>query len=87
MRAARGLVLDAPEHAGHGTWHMRGSFRSPWLRRPIPVELQMWPRFGAWTKVVLQPRSRVRPGRRYFRTGHRALDALTARLNSELPRE
>ena len=78
-------VLDAPECAGSGTWHMRGCLRSAWLGRPIRVELQLWPRLGAWTKVSLQPRSRVHVGRLYFRKGHRALDALTARLDSELP--
>ena len=85
VHAARGLVLDAPECAGSGTWHMRGCLRSAWLGRPIRVELQLWPRLGAWTKVSLQPRSRVHVGRLYFRKGHRALDALTARLDSELP--
>lgn len=83
--AARGLVLDAPEFAGSGTWHMRGWMRSAWLGRPIRVELQLWPRLGAWTKISLQPRSRVHVGRLYFRKGHRVLDALTARLDSELP--
>jgi len=82
----RGLVVDPPECEGGGTWHMRGRLRSAWLRRPIPVELQMWPRLGSWTKVSLQPQRRVHLGRRYFRMGHRALDALTECLDSELPR-
>jgi hypothetical protein len=85
-QAARRLVLDTPECEGSGTWLMRGSLRSAWLGRRIPVELQLWPRFGAWTKVSLQPRRRVHVGWRYFRNGHRALDELAARLNSELPR-
>jgi hypothetical protein len=84
--ATRRLVLDAPECAGSGTWHMRGWLRSAWLGRPIPVELQLWPRLGAWTKMSLQPQRRVHVGWLYFRIGHRALEALTARLNSELPR-
>ena len=84
--AVRRLVLDAPECAGSGTWHMRGRLRSAWLGRSIPVELQLWPRLGAWTKMSLQPQRRVRVGWLYFRNGHRALEALTARLNSELPR-
>ena len=82
----RALVVDAPECEGGGTWRMRGRLRSAWLRRPIPVELQIWPRFGSWTKVTLQPQRPVHLGRRYFRRGHRALDALTERLDSELPR-
>jgi hypothetical protein len=48
------------------------------------VELQLWPRLGAWTKVNMQPQRRVRVGRRYFRLGHRALDGLIERLENEL---
>ncbi|MDP9331984.1 MAG: hypothetical protein M3Q30_01545 [Actinomycetota bacterium] len=78
------LLLEAPSFEPSGTWRLRGSLRSPWLRRWIPVELQLWPRLGAWTKVSLEPQRFVRPGRRYFRNGHRTLDALTARLTTEL---
>jgi hypothetical protein len=81
---SRQLLLEAPSFEPSGTWRLRGSLRSPWLRRWIPVELQLWPRLGAWTKVSLEPQRGVRPGRRYFRNGHRTLDALTARLTTEL---
>jgi hypothetical protein len=81
---SRRLRLEAPSSEPSGTWRLRGSLRSPWLRRWIPVELQLWPRLGAWTKVSLEPQRCVRPGRRYFRNGHRTLDALTARLTTEL---
>jgi hypothetical protein len=84
VRATRHLNLDAPQRERSGTWRMCGSLRSPWLRRNIDIELQLWPRLGAWTKVSLQPQRRVHIGRRYFRTGHRALDALTERLDEEL---
>jgi hypothetical protein len=84
VRATRHLVLDAPQRERSGTWRMYGSLRSPWLRRGIDVELQLWPRLGAWTKVSMQPRRRVHIGRHYFRVGHRALDALTERLGDEL---
>ena len=84
VRVSRQLVLEAPSLERSGTWRLRGSLRSPWLRRWIPVELQLWPRLGAWTKVSLEPRRRVRTGRRYFNRGHRTLDALTARLSTEL---
>jgi hypothetical protein len=63
---------------------MSGWLGSPWLRRPIRVELQLWPRLGAWTKVSMQPQRRVRVGRRYFRLGHRTLDRLVERLEQEL---
>jgi len=84
VRVSRQLVVEAPKFESSGTWRLRGSLRSPWLRRRIPVELQLWPRLGAWTKVTLQPQRRVRLGRRYFANGHRALDTLTDRLNTEL---
>jgi hypothetical protein len=84
VRATRRLELETPQRDRSGTWRMYGSLRSPWPRRPIGVELQLWPRLGAWTKVSMQPQRRVHVGRAYFRMGHRALDALTARLESEL---
>ena len=86
VNVSRQLLLEAPRFEPSGTWRLRGSLRSPWLRRWIPVELQLWPRLGAWTKVSLEPQRFVRPGRRYFRNGHRTLDALTARLTTELHR-
>jgi hypothetical protein len=84
VRVSRRLLLEAPRFEPSGTWRLRGSLRSPWLRRWIPVELQLWPRLGAWTKVSLEPQRFVRPGRRYFSNGHRTLDALTTRLTAEL---
>ena len=84
VRVTRQLVLEAPKFESNGTWRLHGSLRSPWLRRRIPVELQLWPRLGAWTKVSLEPQRRVRLGRRYFNNGHRALDTLTDRLHTEL---
>jgi hypothetical protein len=84
VRVSRRLVLEAPSLEPSGTWRLRGSLRSPWLGRRIPVELQLWPCLGAWTKVSLEPQRVVRPGRRYFRNGHRTLEALTTRLSTEL---
>lgn len=84
VRASPRLVLEAPNLEPSGTWRLRGSLRSPWLRRWVPVELLLWPRLGAWTKVSLEPQHRVRPGRRYFSNGHRTLDELTALLMTEL---
>ncbi len=84
VRVTRRLVLEAPSFESSGTWRLRGLLRSPWLRRWIPVELQLWPRLGAWTKISLQPQRHVHLDRRYFNNGHRSLDALTARLTEEL---
>lgn len=77
---ARRLLLDAPRQDAHGTWRLRGRLRSPGRARAIPVELLLWPHLGAWTKMTLEPQRRVLCGRRYFRSGHRVLDRLTAEL-------
>jgi hypothetical protein len=84
VHVARRFVLEEPHYAASGTWQAHGRLRTRWLRRSIPVDLQLWPYLGAWTKVCLQPQRRVHAGRRYFRHGHRALDLLTARLVGEL---
>jgi hypothetical protein len=84
VRVTRQLVLEAPRFEASGTWRLHGWLRSPWLHRWIPVELELWPRLGAWTKLSLEPQRRVRPGSRYFATGNRVLDTLTARLTAEL---
>jgi hypothetical protein len=86
VHATRRLVLDPPQDEGNGTWRISGCLRGPLLYRPIPIELHLWPRLGAWTKLNMTPQRRVHAGRRYFRVGNHALDALTELLNSELRR-
>ena len=85
VRAEGRLHLGAPQADASGTWRIPGWLHSSWLRRPIGVELQLWPRLGAWTKVSMQPHRRVRAGPCYFRLGHRALDGLIERLDRALP--
>lgn len=79
------LVLEAPRRDAAGTWRVRGRLRSPWRARSIPVELLLWPRLGAWTKLAVEPQRNVHVGRCYFRSGNRVLDTLTERLRRELP--
>jgi hypothetical protein len=86
VRVARNLFLEEPHYSASGTWHVRGRLRSRWLRRSIPIELDLWPHLDAWTKLSLEPQRRVHAGRRYFRKGHRDLDTLTNRLIGELDR-
>ena len=71
-------------HEPLGLWRMDGSLRSPWRVRSIPVELSLWPRLGAWTKLALEPQRDVHVGRRYFSTGQRVLDAFCGRMIREL---
>jgi hypothetical protein len=84
VEIANRLVLEAPRRDEAGTWRLRGRLRSPGRLRRLPVELLLWPRLGAWTKISLEPVRDVHVGRRYFRSGHRVLDSLTARLMDEL---
>jgi hypothetical protein len=84
VRVTCRLTLEAPENGASDMWQMRGWLRRSRVGRRIRVDLQMWPVLGAWTKLTLEPQRRVHLGLRYFRTGHRALDDLTARLGREL---
>jgi hypothetical protein len=85
MRIVRRLVLRRPRIDRAGTWRMPGELRSPWRARSIPIELVLWPRLDAWTRLSLEPQRGVHVGRRYFRSGHRVLDVLCGRLIRELP--
>jgi hypothetical protein len=85
MRIVRRLTLGRPRVDPAGTWRMPGELRSPWRARSIPIELVLWPRLDAWTRLSLEPQRGVHVGRRYFRSGHRVLDVLCRRLIGELP--
>jgi hypothetical protein len=81
---ARRLAIESPRRDAGGTWRLRGRLRSPWRARSIPVELLMWPRLDAWTRMSLEPRRGIHVGRLYFSSGHRVLDLLSERLIREL---
>ena len=78
-------MLEAPRRDPAGVWRVRGRLRNPTRTRWIPVELLLWPRLDAWTKLSVEPQRGVRVGRRYFANGHRALDMLCAELVRDLP--
>jgi hypothetical protein len=84
VEIARRLFIEQPQRGHADTWRMRGSLRSPWLARSIPVQLSLWPRLDAWTRLSLEPQRGVHVGRRYFRSGQRVLDTFCARLIDEL---
>jgi hypothetical protein len=84
VEIARRLFLERPRRGRAGTWRMRGSLRSPWRPRAIPLELLLWPRFETWTKLSVEPQRGVHVGRRYFTNGHQVLDVLCSELIHEL---
>ena len=84
VEVAHRLFLERPRRDRADTWRMRGSLRSPWRPRSIPLELLLWPRFETWTKLSAEPQRGVHVGRRYFANGHQVLDALCAELIHEL---
>jgi hypothetical protein len=84
VEIASRLLLEEPRQERLGLWRICGSLRSPWRMRSIPVELWLWPRLNAWTKLALEPHRDVHVGRRYFSTGQRVLDELCGRLINEL---
>jgi len=55
--------------------------RWPELALPMELEMARWSSFRRMAFLELVPRRAVRPSRRYFETGHRFLDALTAGLH------
>ena len=84
VEIARRLVIGEPRAEASGGWRVPARLRSPGRLRCLPVEIVLWPRLDAWTKLNVEPQSRVRIGRRYFRSGHRVLDELCDRLVREL---
>ncbi len=84
LEVAGRLVLEEPRRDPAGVWHLRGRLRNPTHTRWIPIELLLWPRLDAWTKLSVEPQRGVRVGRRYFANGHRALDVLCGDLVRDL---
>ncbi len=85
VEVAGRLVLEEPRRDATGAWRVRGRLRNPTHTRWIPVELLLWPRLDAWTKLSVEPQRGVRVGRRYFANGHRALDVFCGELVRDLP--
>jgi hypothetical protein len=78
------LALGEPQIGAGGTVRLPGRLRTSRLGRAAPVDLTLWPWLGEWTKLSLEPRRHVAMTRRYFRRGHRTLDAFADRLAEEL---
>lgn len=74
VEVAGRLVLEEPCRGESGVWRVRGRLRSRTHTRWIPVEVWLWPRLDAWTRLNVEPQRGVRISRRYFASGHRVLD-------------
>jgi hypothetical protein len=80
----RNLALHEPRCV-RGVWTARASLQCRLRRRAIPMELTLWPHFEGWSRLTLRPLRRTHTSAGYFRSGHRALDALCAELREQLP--
>jgi hypothetical protein len=84
VEIARRLTLGPPRSRPGGSWVLPARLRSPWRPRSLPADLLLWPHLGAFTKLRLEPARGVHVGRRYFASGQRVLDELSARLAREM---
>jgi hypothetical protein len=78
----RGLTLHEPQRH-RNMWTLSADLRGAGAR-PIRMELVLWRCIGEWARVTLDPQRSVLGTRRYFRVGHRVLDALCEQLAQEL---
>lgn len=74
------LRLAKPRRDHLGGVTIAGRFRrfAPWHWTPVVLEL--WPRHGRWTMITMTPQGGVFATRRYFRSGHAAIERLTRSL-------
>jgi hypothetical protein len=76
----RRLRLGPPETPSGKSWTMTGQIRRLTRCHWVPVVVELWPVYEAWTMMTMTPRVRVFASERYFRSGHRVLDRLTLDL-------
>lgn len=84
VEIARRLTLGPPRGRPGSSWVLPARLRSPWRPRSLPADLLLWPHLGAFTKLRLEPARGVHVGRRYFASGQRVLDELSALLAREM---
>jgi hypothetical protein len=73
----RRLRLAAPKGDRFGGWTITGEVRRLTRWHWVPVVVELWPVHDRWTMITMTPRGRVVATRRYFRTGHRAIERFT----------
>jgi hypothetical protein len=78
----RRLRLGPPHTTSGMSWTMTGQIRRLTRCHWVPVVVELWPVYEAWTMMTMTPRVRVLASERYFRSGHRVLDRLTLDLSA-----
>jgi hypothetical protein len=76
------LRLGVPRRVGD-SWSIAGAFRRTRISRWVPVEVLLAPYSERWSLLELMPRRVIRPGRVYFREGHRSLDRFVAAIRMQ----
>jgi hypothetical protein len=76
----RRLRLESPRGDSARGWIMAGRIRRFTRWHWVPVVVELWPVYDKWLMMTMTPRGRVFATERYFRTGQKALDRLTAAL-------
>jgi hypothetical protein len=80
LTVERRLRLGPPQTTSGISWTMTGRIRRLTRWHWVPVVVELWPVYEAWTMMTMTPRVRVFASERYFRSGHRVLDRLTVDL-------
>ncbi|HEX4904313.1 MAG TPA: hypothetical protein VFU93_02595 [Acidimicrobiales bacterium] len=79
------LRIGAVHDDGGGAWSLEAWLRRPLTRRWVPVVIVLCPHLGDRSRMTLDPGRRVRASRRWFRSGHRALDRLARETATASP--
>jgi hypothetical protein len=75
------LQLGRPEGTATAGWTMKGRVRRLTTLHWVPVVVELWPAYEAFTRITMTPQVHVFASRRYFRLGHLVLDRLWAELD------
>jgi hypothetical protein len=82
LPVGRSRLVGPPDERQPGRCHLEVDLGRGLLRRRLTMDLELVPWYQTFgTILVLCPRSRVRPGHRYFRTGHALIDAIIAAVS------
>jgi hypothetical protein len=79
LDVGRSHLLGPPNLRQSGRCQMEVHLGRGFARRALTMDFELVPWYESFGTIVsLCPRSRVRPGQRYFRTGHALIDGVIA---------